>query len=182
MTAKEEPQDPSVGSITYWSGNSHKRIRVYSFCPDSALSIIINKTPNFTTFNKNTRKNNSKCLNFSDSRDPPRNNKKRGYLKKKSILSVRSNETFLLVWFSDRDWSWEKQDSSVYGFKFLRIWSLKRNRTKRMARNYACISGFWIRFEIYMTWHGQCQEFIVVDNYRLLIGLGWWISEDKVDS
>lgn len=107
---------------------------------------------------------------------------RKGVTLKKSVLSVRSNETFLLVWFSDRDWSWEKQDSSVFGFKFLRIWSFKRNRTKRMARNYACISGFWIRFEIYMTWHGQCQEFIVVDNHWLLISLGWWISEDKVDS
>lgn len=46
LTAKDEPEEPSVGSITYWSVNSHSRIRVYSFCTESALSIIIESPTN----------------------------------------------------------------------------------------------------------------------------------------
>lgn len=46
LIAKAEPLEPSVGSTTNWSGNSHSRIRVYSFCPDSALSIIIYRKSN----------------------------------------------------------------------------------------------------------------------------------------
>lgn len=41
LIAKMEAEDPSVGSITYWSGNSHSRILLYSFWAGSAFSIII---------------------------------------------------------------------------------------------------------------------------------------------
>lgn len=41
LIAKKEPEDPSVGSTTYWSGNSQSRILLYSFCAGSAFSIIV---------------------------------------------------------------------------------------------------------------------------------------------
>lgn len=41
LISKHEPQDPSVGSTTYWYGNSQSRILVYSFCEGSPFSIII---------------------------------------------------------------------------------------------------------------------------------------------
>ncbi|KAG5623188.1 hypothetical protein H5410_008406 [Solanum commersonii] len=43
LISKHEPQDPSVGSTTYWSGNSQSRILVYNFCEGSPFSIIIKR-------------------------------------------------------------------------------------------------------------------------------------------
>lgn len=40
FTTKQEPDDPSIGSATYWSGNSHNRIRLYNFRAWSVFSII----------------------------------------------------------------------------------------------------------------------------------------------
>lgn len=62
LIAKAEPLEPSVGSTTNWSGNSHSRIRVYSFCPDSALSIIIYRKSN--SVEKQNLTFSSVCLYF----------------------------------------------------------------------------------------------------------------------
>lgn len=37
---KHDPDEPSLGSITYSSENSHNRIRVYNLCEGSAFASI----------------------------------------------------------------------------------------------------------------------------------------------
>lgn len=43
LIAREEPEEPSVGSTTYWSGNSHSRMVLYSLLwAGSEFSIVVN--------------------------------------------------------------------------------------------------------------------------------------------
>lgn len=146
LTAREEPEEPSVGSITYCSGNSHSRMRVYSFWTESALSIIIEtqahwKQPslfiqiseNYTTFTMNHQGFKSQFyrlsfLGFDESTEARR-----------QFKSLKSN----LLWSNpNRKTSFPLKPLSEVGFwNFSRTLSAKKMKKKKKKCTCTWFSG-----------------------------------------